>query len=401
MSRTLSSAAFNTANRTAADFPQGIIAGSQAGDFTLYDGSDLFAAAIPAALGTTLLAGPITLDARFLSVHMGSSDSGRVRNVLNRSHDQVPGGRWSVANPSPGVFVDAGIGAWLQGTRDTGGETIYTVFHTPTWASARPAEGGDPYGSPGSIAEPANMANLQAFVTWLMTTYGHLIDYLEVWNEPKYSAAIAGSYFSGTPAKLAEMARVIAQAAKAVKPSIPILGVGCTGVALQAWAPGDLSGLDYTNKFLTASDGAAGTGADWIDVLTVHTYEHTGVNDITKLQYLGGNLEGIMDGAGIAGWPVWATEFGYITPPFANYQGPKAGRMRLLARYALYHAVAGISRAMLYSYSSNLGWGGDAESNAAWEAWCDLLNGAEITRINRIGNTGALAAVINGVNVLV
>lgn len=390
-------ASFLAADQRASDLPAGVIAGDlSAANYLLYTSADLFSATIPPALGVNLFEGSKVLSSRFMGLHTTTAAAGAVRNVLARSHDQAP--RWSQQNTSAGVFVDAGMGAWLTAQKATGAETIVTIFHTPNWASARPSETGDPYGSLGALAEPASMATLQAYTTWLVTTYGAQLDYLEVWNEPKYTNT-GSSYFSGTPAKLAEMARTINQAAKAVKPSIKIMGVGATGCVLQTWAPNDLSGLDFTDKFLAASDGAVGAGKDWIDVLTVHTYEHTGANDIGKLQYLKAHLDGIKATRGINSAPVWSTEFGFITPLFTAYAGPNAGRMRALARYALWHAVAGIDRAVMYSYGSTLGWGGDAESNTLWNAWCDLFNGATLTRVNRIGS--GLAAVINGQNVLV
>lgn len=357
--------------------------------FTLYQNDDLFSTSIPAQLGTNLLSTPVVLSAKSIGLHITAADSTKVNFNIARSHDMAP--RWNQMNTSSGVFVDAGLGAWLTAMKAAGAEVIYTIFGTPTWASARPAEGGDPYGVPGGIAEPASMSTLSAFVTWLMTNYGNLIDYLEVWNEPKYSIGNA-SYFSGTPSKLAEMAKTINQAAKAVKPGIKILGVGCTGVLYT----GAGSGIDYTNQFLAASDGGAGFGKDWIDILTVHTYAHDGANDIRALKNTKGYIDGIKSSNGISSKEVWSTEYSYITPDFSNYPGPDAGKGTAFARYVLWNLAGGMVRMVQYRYDGSLGWGGGPRANDIWNFWVSTLSGATVSVINQIGNGTAIAAVING-----
>lgn len=357
--------------------------------FTVYQEDDLFSASIPAVLGTNLLSMPVILDSRFLGIHASASEVSKVRCGTARSHDTAP--RWNNMHTGVGTFVDAGLGAWLTAMKSAGAEVIYTVFGTPTWASARPSETGDPYGQLGAIAEPASMSNLAAFVTWLMTNYGSQIDYLEVWNEPKYKSGNS-SYFSGTASKLAEMAKTINQAAKAVKPSVQIMGVGCTGVGFN----GAGSGITYTDNFLAASDGASGFGKDWIDIISVHAYAHDGTNDLTQLASTKAWLDGIKSSNGVSGKDVWATEYGYITPEFSTYTGPGAARGNAYARYALWNVIAGMKRIVQYRYGGNLGWQADADADAAWNRWAGILNGATVSVINRIGSGRALAAVING-----
>ena len=356
---------------------------------TAYDDSDLFSTSIPAALGTNLLSTPVKLDEKFVGVHVPAASAYLYPGGWNRSHDMAP--RWNQMNPSSGVFVDAGLGAWLDACKAAQQETVYTIFGTPTWASARPAETGDPYGTLGAIAEPTSMATLSAFVTWLMQTYGSRIDYLEIWNEPKYSTA-GGSYFSGTAAKLAEMARTIVTAARAVKPAIKTMGVGCTGVLFNSAG----SGVGYTDNFLAASDGASGFGKDWIDIISVHTYAHDGTNDITQLANTKAWIDAIKTTNGVTSKPVWSTEFSYITPDFSNYTGPETGRALALVRYLLWNVIGGMARAALYP----LGWNPSAERARLWNGYAAMLNGATVSCINRVGNSPQLACVINGRNYL-
>lgn len=386
------------ADTRSTDYAVPVLAAEQSGtNLVCYTEDDLYSPSIPAVLGVPLIAGPVTLDARFLGIHCTASSASRLTVAVGRNHDMAP--RWSQMNPSDGVFQDAGLGAWLDAMKARGAETIYTIFHTPTWASARPTETGDQYGVLGSLAEPANIAKLSAFVTWLMTNYGSRIDYLEIWNEPKYNNS-GSSYFSGTPAKLAEMAKAIYQAAKAVKPSVTIMGVGCTGLA--AFDGSADAGVTYTSQFLAASDGAGGFGKNWIDLISVHTYMHDGTNNVRWVPGMKAHLDTIKAANGVSAMRVWSSEWGYITPLMNAYTGPIAARIKMLARFALQHVAAGMDRCLMYSYdSATYGWGMDAEGDAEWNRWCALINGSTVSVLNRVGARGELACVINGQRYLV
>lgn len=390
------------ANSRQWDYPTNGILGVSAGaNNTFYTADDLFGASLPAALGSVLFTGSVSVSSKFMGIHCRDSDAGFGTVSTGRSHDQAP--QWKAQNPSSGVYVDAGMGAWLTAMKTAGADTIVTIFGTPTWASARPAEGPDAYGTPGGKAEPANMSDLSAYVTWLMTTYGSQIDYLEVWNEPKYSYSKPGSYFSGTPAKLAEMARTINLAAKAVKPSVKIMGVGATGVTfVDGLAAGaSNSGVNITDYFLAAGDNNGGFGKQWIDIMSVHTYDHSGTNNLANLDGVKSLIDAIKTSNGVTATRVWSSEYGYITPEFAAYVGPAAARMAAIIRYALMHVVMGMDRCAFYAYSGNMSWQKDSACNAEWSRWASIINGSTITQINRVAPNGQLACVINGVNYLI
>lgn len=353
---------------------------------TAYDDSDLFSTSIPAVLGTNLLSTPVKLDDKFVGIHVPAASAYLYPGGWNRSHDMAP--RWNQMHTGPGAFVDAGMRAWVDACLRANQEMVYTFFGTPTWASARPAETGDPYGVLGAIAEPASMANLSAFATWHAQTYPEVQIY-GLWNEPKYAVG-QGSYFSGTAAKLAEMARTIVTAIRAVKPNARFMGVCATGVLFN----GAGSGITYTDQFLSASDGASGFGKDWVDIISVHTYAHDGTNDITQLANTKAWIDAIKASNGVSAKPVWSTEFSYITPDFSSYTGPETGRALALVRYLLWNVVGGMARASMYP----LGWSPNAERARLWNGYAALLNGATVSCINRVGNSAQLACVINGRN---
>ncbi len=393
------------ANYRSSDYPQSIYEVIDGTNWLCYTEEDLFSTSIPAALGTNLLSIPTQVDSRFMGLHCPTYIPTDVIVKTARTHDMVaansndPSKKWRDLNPSDGVFVDSGLGAWLLRMKALGAETIYTVIGTPNWASARPAEAADAYGVVGGMAEPADMTKLGAFITWLMTNYGNYIDYLEVWNEPKYSTT-AGGFFSGTASKLAEMAKTINQAAKAVKPSVQILGVGCTGMfTFDGLAD---TGITHTNSFLAASDGASGFGKDWIDILSVHTYANDGTNNLRYVPDTKGFLDTIKASNGISDMRVWSTEYGYVTPTFSTYSGPAEGQLQAVARYALQHVAAGMDRCVLYAHGRTLlDWPSTSAGVSEWNRWCSIINGSTISVINRVGDRGHLACVINGTNYLV
>lgn len=359
------------------DTVQGKISG---GYLVLYDANDLFAPSINALLGTSLLPSPKTLSKNFAGMHLQESHVGRVNFGIARNHDMLA--KWWDINPSRYTFVDAGLGNWFSACKAKGAETVFTLYGTPTWASARPTESDELYGRLGSRAEPADMAYLAEVITWIVTTYGDKIDYIEVWNEPAYSAA-AGSFFTGTTAKMAEMYRVASQTVKAINPKIKILG----------WADGSLS----------ASDNSTGTGKLWVDGIVWHGYYSDPPGYISEI-YTNGkpDYEAARDAAGLpANFPMYCTEFGHLK--FSSKTGPKQARMNQIFRMFLWMIVVGCERAIWYSYKSAvLGWGtNDAEYDFMWNKIVSTLNGATVSVINRIKGTDQLAATINGINYLV
>lgn len=386
------------ANFNSSSYPKTIYEEVSGANWLCYTTNDLFLTTIPASLGTNLLNTPTVVNSRFMGLHCPANAASGVTISTARSHD-MGAPKWNQMNTADGVFIDAGLGEWLTAMKAAGAEVIYTIFGTPTWASARPAEPDPLYGVPGALAEPANMAKLSDFVTWLMTTYGNQIDYLEVWNEPKYSTG-GSSYFSGTASKLAEIAKTINQAAKAVKPSVKIMGVGCTGMFTFDGLPD--AGVGHTNSFLAASDGASGFGKNWIDILSVHTYAHDGTNNLRYVPDTKGFLDTIKTANGISSMPVWSSEYGYITPIFKQYAGPTKGQIKALVRYALQHVAAGMERCVLYAYGgTDLDWPAGAFGIPEWNRWCSIINGSTISVINRISNRGSLACVIDGKNYII
>lgn len=177
----------------------------------------------------------------------------------------------------------------------SGGSTTSTRFTVPTTANEGSvadttteiilAANGGFYGymNPPNPSVGAGWGELTVFVTWLMTKYGSVIDWIESLNEAhtgrshntgalNYTQAQQGIWYTGTFDDIGNHTRLINLAAKAVKPSVKVVAPSTTGVSLgQRWfSAGNRSSAHF---MLAAGDGATGKLIDWVDVLSFHVYE--------------------------------------------------------------------------------------------------------------------------------
>jgi len=226
----------------------------------------------------------------------------------------------------------------------------YTLVGCPTWA-AKPANQGTAgvYGINGSFSAPANMQYLADFVTALITRYngdGHKrIKYLEIWNEPAFDGTSA--FFVGTATEMAQMAKTVYQAAKAVDPSVIIV------------APSDWSSLTKLSSFFTASDGATGQGKDWIEGISLHPYYWYWNTDVYLAQsqliqsYMAA-AKSVLAGVGLSALPIYAGEIGYAsvsTDP--NLLASTSTELAQWAiRYALGLLISGAKMVLFYAYDT-------------------------------------------------
>jgi O-Glycosyl hydrolase family 30 len=209
-------------------WPQSIPAsiGCNAGNpnYVYYLDSDLYSASIPSSLGTNVNSVDVIVGAKAV----GTVQSG-VTSPIDRSFDRNI--NWNNIETSAGVFNWTALDSWVASCTVSGKEMLYTVFGTPSFYTTS-TDTSTSYGT-GSIAFPdLNSGALGTFITALVTRYknkGTPIPYIEIWNEPKYSSG-NGSYFLGTATQLAQIARIVNQAAKAVDPTVKIMGVGPTGL---------------------------------------------------------------------------------------------------------------------------------------------------------------------------
>jgi len=243
---------------------------------------------------------------------------------------------------------------WCRAGKEQGRKLLYTQYGCPTWASARPSDKG-PYTHNGTNAEPADMSNLTNFMTDLMTrasAIGCAIDYVEVSNEVNwvhgYHEGTPLRFYSGTVAKLSEMTRIIAQAAKAVTPAVKIIAPSVTNIGGTKDGGGqNINAADdagtYFAAMLAASDGAGGTMVDWIDYLSYHSYA-IGQSLINQTNL----FKGYVATAGLSALPIFNTETGASR---ANESTSNHQWFIHILRSAIIHKALGIAGIHFYAWS--------------------------------------------------
>jgi hypothetical protein len=301
--------------------------------------------------------------------------SGTVRN-----HDWSNAGegtRWEQIHTStgPDVFEWDGMDQWVNTHRAEGREIVYCLMGTPAWAVAASAVGNVATGyGPKANMVPDDLGKLTAFATAMVNRYKDRVRYWEGWNEPNlltfYGGTAAYVASTATPAKMAEIQRVWYQAIKAADPTAVVLSPCYTSV---------FSGIAGWRAYLAASDGASGTGANWFDVCAYHYYCN---NNSARPDWLFQMHAGVLREMATAGvrsdTPVWATEFGLITPGMVTYSD--ADQVRLVRIYVLTLIAMGLDRIIWYAYDDATVTGLNAASRAAWADVCNSLIGRDFVR---------------------
>lgn len=313
--------------------------------------------AIPNLPVSSITTSPVLVATKFFGAHIKyrSNDTQSECSIGTvRSHD-LDGGkaRWQYIETSDNVWDFAALDNWVNVHYAAGRDILFTLFGTPTWASARPTEEGA-YGPSnlGIQAEPSDMSKWDRFCAKIAMRYLGKIKYYEVWNEPNYnndgvSVTADGLsskvfYFSGTFAKLAEMVRRANQAIKAVDPTAKIVSPPLTAWSSTAGGTAET----YLTGMMSAGDGATGTMKDWIDIVGVHLY--IGGNDITKLAPMIDRVKAGMTTAGISGKEIWDTESAPIAPDVSGM--PLEAARLFIVRSLVIQAAKGIGRTFYYQY---------------------------------------------------
>lgn len=335
------------------------------------------------AFGTNVVAWPGV-------AHVASA----LRSDVYRLHDYSGGSatwrtRWQKIETSKGVFDWGTLDADVATLMGTGADILFTVFATPSWASARPSEASAYGGSNlGIAAEPANMQDLADFCTAIATRYKGKIKYYEVWNE-----ANEVGFFSGTQAKLAEMVRRAAVAIKSADPNALIVGPSVT----YLWPSG--TGLAYLQSMLAASDGAGGALKDWIDIVSVHLYASTNPR-IGEVSCMVKRVRDVMQLAGVAGLPLWNTESAVLSPAFstlaANERAAAIQRLLLLPLCSNYGAV---DCTFVYAPDGS-SYGFVSDDVTQYNALADAIAAGEVSGV-RVSPDGRLSYSLAGEEILV
>lgn len=336
---------------------------------------------------TGVLNGSITVAETFFGMHVQQTENipqacNELPFAIARSHDSGGGMRWHSLNPSNGTYDFSNTDTWVDAMRAQGKEIIFLLGFTPNWAAtSTPGTGKYDNGTTvtGSNQPPSNMTYWSTFCTQVATRYNGRIKYYEIWNETNYS-----SYWAGTAAQLAQMTRLASQAIKAVDATAKIVAP-----IVQEPETGG-TGNAYLQSFLDASDGAAGTGKDWVDIVGIHMYPPKYNYQVHKNQI--DNVAATLAARSLSAKKIWNTETGVLQGVSID-DGTQA---KWLKRSMLLSAALGIERYFWYSYDNPLMYMTEADKRAWREVRTVLLSGA-ITGCN-IASDGRVAATIGGRN---
>lgn len=356
---------------------------------------DFHSAAPPSVSGsiTNVFSGNKTISPDFFGVTFHRWPGGTTPQPVAsfkwaRSHDFGPGSarvRWNKIEQAQGVFDWTTLDQFVNTHHAAGRNIIHTLFGTPTWSSARPAEACS-YEA-GAAAEPSNLAHWDAYCSAVATRYAGRISHYEVWNEPNLSG-----FWTGTQTLLSQMTRRASQIIKAIDPAAKIISAPVT--ALQAGG----SGQAYFAGMMAASDGAAGNMASWTDVIGVHLYPNNAAGIVT-LPAMMSTLVASLPGLGLSGKSIINTEFGVLSPLFRNYDS--TARHTLIARLMLLSAVCsgGCLSSIWYSGDADSNTGMAPDDQIAWNWIRSVLLSGPVTVVNTLRD-GRVAAVIGGQNYL-
>lgn len=332
-------------------------------DADLVSGLDANTQAIPGLSVSALTSSIITVPDTFFGAHVYSRSNDALVGVTAktiRSHDMENGkGRWQFIQPTATTWDWADLDSWVNAHYAAGRDLVFTLYGTPSWASARSTERNAYSDQPGDssqynrgiAAEPADLTKWDAYCTAVAQRYLGKIKYYEVWNEPNWHNDGTGPgtntdcYFTGTFAVLAQMVRRANQAIKAVDPTAKII---CP--PLTAWvATAGGTAETYFTGMMSASDGATGIMKNWIDVVGVHLY--IAGNDTSKMSGMIDRVKAAMTTAGISGKEIWDTESSPIAPDLTSMLDVRA--QAIIGRSMIIQAAKGISRTIYYQYDNS------------------------------------------------
>ena len=364
--------------------------------FTLVETADLGNATPPTLSGNRALtargaAQPQTATIDGVGVHANPTwPKGNIRAGWNRSHD-AQNTQWSRTHLAANTFDWRGMDTWMRYCRDNGMTPVHTIVGTPNFISARPAEGG-PYGL-GSKAEPSSYTPLGDYVTALCQRYTDL-QFIEVWNEPQSTNFLTTTPQTSRAAVIAQMLRTVNQAAKAVRSSIKIISPGNDAAVSN--------GATFLGQVLTASDGAVGTGKDWIDYVGVHLYPDGGMSGFSRrISEMVTATNNAQTSNGLATpKPIWNTEFALQQSVYPWFIGglPRPVAVRVMKAMFGSAVAAGVQWNAWYSMASALGGNGLQGVDffrSVWEEVMDWLLGSTFTGLN-VSAAGDVIVIRNG-----
>lgn len=231
---------------------------------------------------------------------------------------------WPSLEPALGQWNFANLDGIVSKCQENSVDVLMVLGLSPQWASARPTE-PSAY-QLGNAAEPGNIQDWRDFVQTVATRYRGRIHAYEIWNEPNDP-----TFFSGTPAKMLELATEAYKILKQVDPTVTVLSPAAT----------EQGGVAWLDQYLAGGGGAVA------DVIAYHLYVHP--NPPENMLPLLAQVKAIMAQHGQSSKPVWDTETGWHSPATFTQTDEAA----FVARSYLLAASGGVSRFFWYAWDDH------------------------------------------------
>lgn len=204
---------------------------------------------------------------------------------------------WYELEPAKGKWDFSRLDRYVELAEEHGVDVMLTLGRTPQWASSRPQE---PCGQGlGCAAEPSDLNDWADYVRTVASRYKGRISAYEIWNEPAFSEVEAtfrdgraAQSYSGSAAKMVELAKVAYTTLKEVDPAITVVS---PSVTIEG------NGLKRLEAFLKLGGGR------WADAIGFHFY----VAPPEVIVDVASRLRTLLNAYDLPNKPIWNTEMGY------------------------------------------------------------------------------------------
>ncbi len=234
----------------------------------------------------------------------GNAHAKQVLGLLDGTHSNVIRMNllWSVVEKNRGSYDWSAFDRLNQIFTEHGLKPLWVVLAAPCWA--QPSPSGCAAGNDKLRPAPAFYDELARFAAAGAVRYPNAIGF-EIWNEPNYPRFWGGVI--PDPAEYSEMLKKAASAIDAAAPAMPVISGG-----LSPHADTDKHAIGFSN-FLRAM--YASGAAQQVDAIGIHPYASVGPAEdyVADVRVYLGKIRAVMQAAGDAAKPMWATEWGIST----------------------------------------------------------------------------------------
>jgi polysaccharide biosynthesis protein PslG len=211
---------------------------------------------------------------------------------------------WADLEKAPGVFEWKPLDDAMAKVDTYGagaGGVLMVLGGTPAWASTTPSVAALPY--PGASGMPSDPAYWDQWVSTVVTRYQGRIKNWQIWNEANLQ-----TFFTGTPAQMADMTKRAYDIIKGIDPTANVVAAS-TGTRLTS----------AFNHFYPAYLQELKARGWPVDVYAAHTYPASLGTPIERKALIQMWIDALR-AAGAPGHPLWDTElnFGLAGPGAAN-----------------------------------------------------------------------------------